>query len=130
MIEVERVIGERNTRAFIRANPISISLNRPQKVRTPAGGWQTVDPEVIPEQTFRIVPMSGLVWDRTVTTPDEGRVSDVTLQLIGMPDADVKKNDWFEFRGGFAQVIHVSPVQGYRKEARLNWYQDKATLAS
>lgn len=119
---VERRIGERNTQAFIDANPTTVKLLRPKKQVTEALGTKRVDPDELPEQKFRIVPMSGLVWDRSRTTPDEGRIDDVTEQLICMPTADVQKLDYFPGEyGGFFQVTHVSPVQGYRKEARLRY---------
>lgn len=118
-------IGLKNTEAFIRANVVRIQLRRPQVVRTEAGGVRKTDPELLAEQEFRIVPMSGLVWDRGRTTPDEGLVQDVTEQLIAMPDADVRQNDYFpaEHGDGWFIVNHVSPVRGYRKECRLRFFR-------
>lgn len=119
---LERRIGEKNTQAFIQANPITVKLRRPQVQRTEAGGTKRTDPDELPEQSFRIVPMSGLVWDRSRTTPDEGRVEDVTEELIGMPDADMQKFDYFPCEnGGWYRIEHVSPVKGYRSEGRLRW---------
>lgn len=120
--EMERRIGERNTQAFIDANPLVVSLFRPQRQRTEAGGMVKTSPLQLPPQKFRIVPMSGLVWDRSRTTPDEGRIDDVTEELIGMPDADVQKADYLECEtGGWYRVEHISPVRGFRSEARLRW---------
>lgn len=121
----EKRIGEKNTWAFIVANPELVQLRRPRTQPTASGGVRRLDPEILPEQSFRIVPMSGVVWDRSRTTPDEGRIEDVTEMLIGMPDADVKKWDYFPTalgdRPGFYQITHVSPVKGYRRESRLRW---------
>jgi hypothetical protein len=118
----ERLVGLRNTEAFIKANVVSIQLRRPQVTQTESGGIRKKTPKLLPRQDFRIVPMSGLVWDRSRTTPDEGSVQDVTEQLIGMPDADVEKNDYFPGEnGGWFLVHHVSPVTGYRKECRLRY---------
>ena len=121
--QAERIIGIRNTEAFIRAHVQLVQLRRPQLAQTAAGGVKKNPPQVLPEQQFRIVPMSGLVWDRSRTTPDEGKIDDVTEQLIGMPDADVQKNDYFptEDGSGWYRVEHVSPVRGYRLEARLTF---------
>jgi len=121
--EVERKVGLRNTLEFIKANETKVLLLRPDTKLTEAGGVVRTEPSLLPAQSFRIVPMSGLVWDRSRTTPDEGRIDDVTEQLIGMPDADVLKNDYFEAEDqtGWYQVTHISPVQGYRKEARLRF---------
>lgn len=118
----ERIIGIRNTKVFIEANKITVQLRRPKIEQTEAGGVRKVDPDLVPEQTFRVVPMSGLVWDRSRTTPDEGMVQDVTAMLICMPDADVEINDYFPAEhGGWYKVHHVSAVTGYRKECRLRW---------
>lgn len=119
---VEKVVGERNTRAFIEANVIRVQLRRPQTQTTESGGVRRLEPTLVDEQSFRIVPMSGLVWDRSRTTPDEGSVQDVTEQLICMPDADVRKNDYFPTEnGGWFIINHVSPVTGYRRECRLRY---------
>lgn len=118
----ERIIGERNTKAFIEANPVTVVLRRPQMAETESGGVRKLTPLMIAAQQFRIVPMSGLVWDRSRTTPDEGMIQDVTEQCIGMPSADIQINDYFPAEyGGWYKVHHVSPVKGYRKEARLRW---------
>lgn len=125
---VERRVGILNTRSFIDANPTTIVLRRPAKKQTPAGGTVRTEPEVLPEQKGRIVPMSGLVWDRSRTTVDEGVVPDVTEMLVMLPDADVMQNDFFPCGtslGGWFRVVHVSPVEGYRKECRLRWYRNE-----
>lgn len=126
-------VGVKNTLAFILANPVhpepGTSLFRPKTGRTPAGGIVRFNPEELAPQMVRIVPMSGLVWDRSRTTPDEGRIQDVTEILIGLPDLDVLMNDFFPApdntaasdTGGWFVVVHVSPVEGYRKEARLRY---------
>ena len=121
---VERRIGIRNTQAFIRANVTRVRLLRPVVIETEAGGVRKGGPDTLPEQEFRIVPMSGLVWDRSRTSPDEGKIPDVTEMLIGMPDADMEQDDYFPNetgRGGWYKIVHVSPVEGYRREARLRW---------
>lgn len=119
---VERIVGIRNTKAFIHANKITVQLRRPRIQETESGGVRKLEPTLLPPQDFRIVPMSGLVWDRSRTTPDEGMVQDVTEQLICMPDADVQVNDYFPTEnGGWFKIHHVSPVTGYRKEARLRY---------
>lgn len=127
-------IGVKNTLAFIMANPVVVEpglvLRRPKAVKShETGGVIRVDPDLLPPQLFRIVPMSGLVWDRSRTTPDEGNIEDVTEQLIGLPDANIQKNDYFPHpdnvgetnTGGWYKVTHVSPVRGYRREARLRY---------
>lgn len=126
MNALERRIGIKNTRAFINANRTEVVLRRPKVKLTAAGGRVKTDPDLLTTQDGRIVPMSGLVWDRTRTTPDEGVVPDVTEILIMLPTADVKQDDYFPndtSLGGWYEVVHVSAVEGYRKEARLRWHK-------
>lgn len=126
--KAELVVGVRNTKAFIDANPIKVKLKRPQLQRTESGGVRKVAPLEIAEQKFRIVPMSGLVWDRSRTTPDEGNVQDVTEMMICLPDANVEVNDYFPTEnGGFYKIHHVSPVTGYRRECRLRYLSTEPT---
>lgn len=120
--EVEERVGIRNTQAFIDAHYSEVKLRRPRTQRTEAGGVRKINPDLIPTQRVRIVPMSGLVWDRSRPTPDEGRVPDVTEMLICLPWANIQVDDYFDApNGGWFEINHVSPVQGYRKECRLRW---------
>jgi hypothetical protein len=122
--QVERRVGIRNTQAFIDANPTTIIIKRPQIKATPAGGKMKTDPITLPRQRGRIVPMSGLVWDRSRTTADEGVVPDVSEMFVCLPGTDIRQDDYFACEtslGGWYEVVHVSPVEGYRKEARLRW---------
>lgn len=135
--KVEERVGLKNTKSFIEANPVDTEpgtrLYRPKVADAGAGGVRKNDPDLLPPQMFRIVPMSGLVWDRSRSTPDEGNVQDVTSILIGMPDVDVKKNDYFpqpdnkakSDHGGWYIIHHVSPITGYRRECRLRFVQSR-----
>lgn len=114
-------LGVKNTLAFIRAHYTMAAIRRPQVEETAAGGKRKIDPLILPEQMVRVIPMSGLVWDRAKTTPDEGSIPDVTLMMVAHPDVDVQKNDYFPYANGWVKVHHVSPVKGYRREARLQF---------
>jgi hypothetical protein len=128
MDAMELKVGVKNTKAFIEANPVRIQLRRPKIEKTSAGGKRRVNPDLIPAQSFRITPMSGLVWDRAKTTPDEGSIPDVTEILIGLPDANIQKGDYFPHEGGWFKIEHVSPLRGYRKEARLSFYNEEPVV--
>jgi len=68
------------------------------------------------------------VWDRSSTSADEGRLADVTHQLIGDADADIRKGDWFQFSEndlpGRYEVVHVSPQRHFRVSANLRFKED------
>lgn len=115
----ERLIARRNTRAFIDADKVAVVLRRPTLVATPAGGHKSAGLVDLPPQTVRIVPLSGNVWDRSKVTTDEGNIIDVTMQLVGMPDLDVKKGDIFDANNDEWLVTHVSSEDGNRKSANI-----------
>jgi len=126
----ELTIARKNTRAFVSADPIRVALRRRTYIVSAAGGRVQGDPVTLPLQTFRIIPFSGQVWDRTKTTPDEGRVLDVTQQLVGYYDADVQQNDEFDWVqdgiSGVYTIVHVSPHRHYRVSATLEFRKTSA----
>lgn len=127
---IETLIGRKNTRALIAEDPRDIVLNRPTRTPDGAGGYLMGDSS-LPAQRVRIVPLSGLVWDRSVTTPDEGRVPDITHQLVGDAKMDIRKGDWFTFSEndlpGRYVVVHVSPHRHFRTSANLKFLEDDRT---
>jgi hypothetical protein len=120
-----------NTRAFIAADPRDVALHRPVKTADGAGGYIEGDSQ-LPSQRVRIIPLSGLVWDRSDTDPDTGRTADVTMQLVGDADLDIRKGDWFPFSEndlpGRYEVVHVSPTRHYRTSANLRFKEDHREL--
>ena len=117
---MEKKMARRNTRAFIQADPAQISLIRPTKVSTAAGGHRPGTPITLAPQTFRLVPLSGNVWDRSKQKTDEGNMPDTTFQLVGMPGVDVKKGDHFVWQNDDWEITHVSPEEGQRVSANIS----------
>lgn len=115
----ERLMAQRNTRAFIDADPLLVSFTRQTKEVTAAGGTRASSPSTVDPQRVRLVPLSGNVWDRSKMTTDEGNLPDVTHQLVGMQDLDVKKDDTFIATDAYGRetewlVVHVSPERTNR----------------
>lgn len=115
----EARLAARNTRAFILADPVVVVFLRPVVISTSAGGRKPGPPLALPAQTMRLVPLSGNVWDRSKQKVDEGNLPDVTHQLIGMPDADVHKDDEFMIDEVRWKVTHVSPERRNRTSANV-----------
>jgi len=128
---IETLMGRANTRALIAEDPRDLVLHRPTRTPDGAGGFLPGFSS-LPSQRFRIVPLSGLVWDRSTNTADEGLLADVTHQLIGDANADVKKGDWFQFSEndlpGRYEVMHVSPQRHFRTSANLKFLEDHPDL--
>lgn len=124
---LEAHMGRLNTRAFIDADPRDVQLHRPVKIADGAGGYIEGD-SLLPSQRVRMIPLSGLVWDRSDTDPDTGRLADVTQQLVGDADLNIRKGDWFSFSEndlpGRYEVVHVSPLRHYRTSANLRFLED------
>lgn len=115
----ELKVARRNTRAFIDADPVKVSLSRPTTVATAAGGLAPGLPQSLPLQTIRLVPLSGNVWDRSKQKVDEGNIPDVTFQLVGMPGVDIKKGDQFTWEDEEWTITHVSPERTVRTSANI-----------
>lgn len=127
-IDAELRIARKNTVAFINADRYNVEFNRPLYMESEAGGIVSAGTDLILPQMARFVPLSGLVWDRSDTTPDEGRLPDVTEQLVMRWDADVKKEDWFPWDKdgltGRLLVVHVSRFRHYRTSALLRFMEE------
>lgn len=126
-VDAELRVGRRNTDVLIQYDRSDISLQRPQKQQTDAGGYVDGPPASLPVQPFTIVPLSGLVWDRSDSTPDEGRLPDITEALVGRWNADVQKDDWFFWdQNGIAGkyiIVHVSNFRRWRTSALIRFLE-------
>jgi len=129
VVAAEVRVARLNTLELINQDPRVVSLNRPVTTDDGAGGQVKAPDSSLPPQKVRIIPLSGLVWDRSNPTPDEGRTPDVTHQMIGKFDMDVKKDDWFTFSEnnlpGRYIVTHVSPHRHWRTSAFLKYMEDE-----
>jgi len=97
-------VNRKNTEQFIKANPTSISLVRPNRTPNGKGGFTDGTPTDIDAQTFRIVPQQRAgIASRNV---DGEKVSPVFV-MIGRWDADVTSNDTFMLGGRNYSVTYV-----------------------
>jgi hypothetical protein len=127
-VATELRIGRKNTKAMIDADPIVKSILRPVRSGTESGGIKTTGYTQLPEQTFTITPLSGQVWDRSDPTPDEGRLPDVTEEVIGDFDMDIRKLDRIPWSKdgliGYLLVVHVSRRRHYRTSALTKFMEE------
>jgi len=72
---------------IINQNPASIIITRTSKVSDGAGGWTTLDPEVLDSQDIRIYSKR----TRTLVVDEGGYHSVRVTKAIAKYDADVKK---------------------------------------
>lgn len=97
----------RNINAFIKADPVELSLNRIQKVDTPAGGW-TEESYDIPPQEFRLVPFKRRLTNQEANTQD-GPIPHLSYSIVGRYNVDIEKGDFFDLNGDRWRVVGVEP---------------------
>lgn len=94
MSALEQKIAQRQTRAFIEAYAMNVVFHRPIMTTTEAGGEvQTGEDDLLP-QTVRWIPFKRRLTLEFVTAGEE-ELTYVPYILMGMPDLDVQKKDWF-----------------------------------
>lgn len=127
-VNTELLVGRRNTEAMILADPITKQFRRPIYSDTDSGGRRKTGYNTLPEQTFTITPLSGQVWDRSDPTPDEGRLPDVTEQLIGRHNMDIQKHDEIPWEQdglvGYLLIVHVMRKRGFRTSALIRFLEE------
>lgn len=107
MRATELALQRKNTKAFIDADPVSIRLQRAERIPTPDGGHRkNADAPPLDPQTFRLIPVSDQM--PTIQTPD-GFSRTPTYVLLGEHDADMEIWDKFELNGHKYQI--ASPVR-------------------
>lgn len=127
--ELELKVARLNTVALINQNPITTTIKRPIKSETAAGGVVTSGITLVAEQTFTIIPLAGLVWNRADPTPDEGRLPDVQEQIVGRWDMDLQKHDQIPWdkagQKGYLLVTHIERDRHYRTAALTKFMQEE-----
>lgn len=113
----------RNTKAFIDADPIQVTLTETPRTETADGGWRKGAPVARDLQTFRLIPQSDIMPQ--VQTPD-GIALTPGYVLLGEHSCIMERWDTFELNG--LKFMIVSPV---RPDVRLyvNAYERKADVA-
>lgn len=114
---MERVglgVLRRNMREFIKADYRDLILERPVKMKTPAGSWIQGEPELIGPQRFRLIPDK-----RRPSKPEidnqEGSIPYQGWSMIGYWDADIQKDDEFELNGDRYKVVSITPDTSQRQ---------------
>lgn len=115
----ETSIHRRQIEAFIRAEPITVVLLRPQFAETAAGGKVAATDLPLPPQLFRRTPFKRrLVNDWALSYQGE-EVKTADWVLHGKHDADIQVDDYFDDRDHRYTVIWVNDHNLYRTAAGL-----------
>ena len=112
----------RSTRTLIEAWPQGIILNRPpEPVDDGAGGVRVPDgPDTqLPVQTLYFAE-SDAETDVERTTLAGTKVV-ITHVLVGMPDADMRENDWFVVGDKKFKIQYVLPDRDYQTKGEVTY---------
>ena len=117
MNRAELIMRRRNVLAFIKADPVSIVLNRPSApVKTESGGYVRTAPGVsLTAQQARIV-QNKRRFNPGLVNSEAGEIPDTDYLLIATHDKDVQPNDTFEWRGENYTIV---AIYGLRTESIL-----------
>lgn len=119
---MELEIQRRNTKAFIDANAIWVTLEPYGKVDTPDGGFRLQNGTPRSPQTFRLLPQSDVMPQ--VQTPDGIQLTP-TYVLLGTWDCEMERWDKFFFNDVWFRI--VSPIRP--DHSVINVYERKADVA-
>lgn len=96
------------TKAFINADPITISLSRSPRTPDGAGGMTVGTPVALPAQTFRLIPQED---GATARTTSEGETATPEFMLMGNPGCDMQRFDEFTISGRRFEIVYIDDRQ-------------------
>lgn len=97
-----------NLKEFIKADPISLVLMRPTLTKTAAGGYIKGASTPITRQTFRLVPFKRRLSESQVTS-QMGNTQLLNYVLVGYWNANIRRDDEFEYNGDNYRVVSIEP---------------------
>lgn len=107
----------KNLDSYIRADPISVQLSRSRKQRTQAGGYVKEQAVLLPAQQFRLVPFSRRLSEFTNPGQVSGYVPTLKYALVGRWNADILRDDEFDYNGDHYKVVSLEPKSNDRTNA-------------
>lgn len=97
-----------NMLEFIKSDPIYIIFSRPTLTETNAGGWVRGQPTTLTRQIFRLVPFKRRLSNMQITTTS-GNTAKEEYVLVGLWNANVRRDDEFDYNGDHYRVVSIEP---------------------
>lgn len=116
--DTELAANKRQTDAFIRTHPnrVAITLSRQTMVNDEEGGWVS-DTTVVGGQQYVALIATNL--QLPIRRSVDGQEIQPEYILIGYPDADITRGDWFWLDGVKYEVVFVNPNRSYEVRAEV-----------
>lgn len=120
MNRAELVVRRRLVKAFIDADPVDIVLTRTSKVATRGAGFKQGTPRDLDPLRGRIVPTKRR-WTDPFVVIQPGDVIRYPFLFFCRFDADIEKNDEFEWNGEYFVIVSIDPKREERIQAGIDY---------
>lgn len=109
-------ILRKNLDAFIRADPVMITLIRWQLIKTNTGSWKKNNAASnLEPQQFRLVTFKRRLFDFT-STGEMGYVPTLSYTLVGRHTCDILRDDEFYHNDDHYTVVSIEPKSDDRSQ--------------
>lgn len=116
MNPMEMMMRRRNVAAFIKADPVFITVSRAgEPVKSPAGGWVQASSAALLPQRARIV-LNKRRFNNGIVNSEAGDIPHTDYLLIGKHTLNLKEEDSFLWQG---QHYKVTGIHHLRTESVL-----------
>lgn len=109
--------NRRLTKAFIDANPVTLTLVPREKVKKPAGGYTYQDGLARDPQVMTLIEQTGLAGQPTPRITVDGVDRVVEFMLLGEWDCQMARFDVFSYQGKDWEVVDLFYDNGYERRA-------------
>lgn len=106
------------TQSFIDYRPSAVALKRRPKTATPDGGWKFGAEAAAGNVTLRVVELLR-AQATTERMSSSGKLVLPTHIAVMMPAVDMRRYDYFDWDGLTWEVLWVSKLPDWRKQAEL-----------
>lgn len=116
MNPLEMMMRRRNVAAFIKADPVLITISRAgEPEKSLAGGWVKTPPTTLPPQQARIV-LNKRRFNNGLINSEAGDIPHTDFLIIGKHTLNLEEEDTFLWQG---RNYHVTGIHKLRTESML-----------
>lgn len=112
--------NRRLTKAFIDANPVTLTLIPRTRQKKAAGGWAWVEQTPRDPQVMTLIEQTGLSGEPRPQVTMDGVEREVEFQLLGEWDSVIARGDVFTHSGKDWEVIDLYIDNGYETRAMVS----------